>query len=478
MTMNNSLKHHITKPEDKLSFWKKTAYGTGMAPFALMVQGMVQMINPIFNDCLGVDPRLVSWVMGGSRIWDAVTDPVMGSVSDNTRSRWGRRRPWIVLGAFFSCITFASIWLFPRGMSPMFYFWWFLGASLIFYLASTMYSVPYIALGMEITPDYHERTSVMAYRTVMSQFGAICVGGFFWFTSLPHFTDRAHGMRTGGIIFGLIILVLGIVPAVFSREHPSILAAGKNKKQKVSLLKSAKETLSEGPFLMLIGVTMLMTTGLQMVASLGYYVAIYYVFGGEKSLLAGQVLTAGQWAAQICTMLAVPAIAVVSRRIGKKATLFLTIALAITGSLLKWICYTPANPWLLAIPGMLMSGGLASTWTLINAMIPDVIDLDELKTGTRREGMYSAVYGWANKSGVAAALIISGYILSGSGFNAALGANQSPAAVQWIRIFFTFIPVVSMSLAILLLVLYPVSEKRSYEVREELRRMRERQKGA
>jgi len=227
--MKDNSKHHATNPEDKLSFRQKMAYGIGMAPFALMTQGMVQMINPIFNDCLGVDPRLVSWVMGGSRIWDAVTDPVMGTITDNTRSRWGRRRPWIAIGAFLCCITFSAIWLFPRGMSPLFYFWWFFGSSLIFYLASTMYSVPYIALGMEVSPDYHERTSVMAYRTVLSQVGALCIGGFFWFTSLPRFTDRADGMRTGGIIFGLIILVLGIIPAFF---RASIRAFSRRRRRK------------------------------------------------------------------------------------------------------------------------------------------------------------------------------------------------------------------------------------------------------
>jgi GPH family glycoside/pentoside/hexuronide:cation symporter len=124
-----------------------------------------------------------------------------------------------------------------------------------------------------------------------------------------------------------------------------------------------------------------------------------------------------------------------------------------------------------------MSGGLASTWTLINAMIPDVVDLNELKTGERREGMFSAVYSWTYKMGVALALIIAGYILNWSGFDAALGADQAPDAILKIRLFFTGIPVVSISLALMLLSLYKISEKRSYEIRSELELLRVKRAG-
>lgn len=474
--MMDRKKHHKTKPEDRIPPGRKVAYASGMAPFELMLQGINQLANPIFNDCLGVDPRWISWVMGGSRLWDAITDPIMGAISDNTRSRWGRRRPWIAVGAFLCALTFATLWLFPRGMSSLFYFFWFLIASLVFYVAFTMFAVPYIALGMEMSPDYHERTSVIAFRTVASQVGALFIGGLYWFTSLGRFADRADGMRWGGLILGGIILIGVLIPAVWGKEHPSSLVQS-GRQKKVSLVTSAKETLSEKPFLILIGVTVLMVIGLLMVSSLGYYVAIYHVFGGDKSEVSGRMITIGQWSAQFCTILSVPVISLVSRRIGKRPTLFITISIAICGSLLKWVCYTPSNPWLLVIPGMVMSGGLASTWTLINAMIPDVVDLNELKTGERREGMFSAVYSWTYKMGVALALIIAGYILNWSGFDAALGADQTPDAILKIRLFFTGIPVVSISLALMLLSLYKISEKRSYEIRSELELLRVKRAG-
>ncbi|MDQ8206379.1 MFS transporter [Coraliomargarita sp. SDUM461003] len=456
---------------EKIGFLQKMAYGSGMMSYVVMVRGVNQFANPIFNDCMGVDPRLVSWVLGGSRLWDAVTDPMMGNITDNTRSRWGRRRPWIALGAMLSAITFAAIWLFPAGLSEMGYFLWFLCTSLVFFLAFTVFSVPYMALGMEMSPDYNERTAVVAYRTVISQVGAFLISGIYWFISLDRFDDMAHGMRYAGIIAAVLIFSAGIVPALFAREHQSVLDRQKKGKRvaKVSLVKSFMETIRELPFQILIGITVLMLIGLMLVGHLGYYVTVYHIFGGVKGESLGTLMAVGGISSQVCTMLFVPVLAKVSSQLGKRETLLVAMVLAIIGSGLKWVCFTPDNPWLSIIPGIVMSGGLAATWTLINAMIPDIVDLDELKTGERREGMYSAVYSWVFKLGVSLALVVSGYVLTWSGFNVDLGTDQSPQAIFYMRLFFTLIPVVSISLAFLLLLVYPLKESRVREIQAELK---------
>jgi len=446
------------------------AYGTGMMSYVIMVRGVNEFANPIFNDNLKVDPRLVSWVLGGSRLWDAITDPVMGSVTDNTRSRWGRRRPWIGLGAMLSGITFSAIWLFPSGLSEMAYFLWFLITSLIFFVAFTIFSVPYMALGMEVSPDYNERTSVVAYRTVLSQIGAFLISGIYWFISLDRFESMAHGMRYAGILAGVLIVITGLVPAFFAKEHESTLAKLRNvKAAKISLVRSFRETVCERPFQILIGITVLMLIGLMMVGHLGYYVTVYHVFGGEKSAALGRLIAIGGITSQVCCMIAVPLLASLSRRIGKTGTLLIAMILSIVGSGLKWICFTPANPWLSIIPGIVMSGGLAATWTLINAMIPDVVDQDELKTGERREGMYSAVYSWIFKLGVSLALIISGYVLTWSGFHVDAGSAQDPQAILKMRIFFSLIPVITITFALFLLLIYPLKESRVRKIQEELK---------
>lgn len=462
--------HHKTRPEDRVPFFRKVGYGFGMTAYAMMIQSLNQMANLVFNISLGVNPVFIGWIMGGSRIWDAVTDPVMGNLTDNTRSRWGRRRPWILLGGLLCGLSFAAIWLFPRGMSEAFYVGWFLVAALLFYVAFTIFSVPYTALGMEMSPDYHERTSVIAYRSVLAQGGGLVCASLFWFSSLPRFEDIACGMRTAGMIMGVLIVILVTVSAVFAKEHESLVQR-QGKRPPVPLFQSAKSTLCHPAFLMLIGVTVLLLLGTMMVNHLGAYLCIYYVFDGNKGPESGMLMSMVGWASRISTVVAIPILTLISKRIGKRNALLLAMACSFCGTLLKWVCYTPAHPYLQLIPAIMIGAALAGVWTLVNAMIPDVVDLDELKTGERREGMFSAVYSWTFKLGAALALIVSGYVLNWSGFDAAR-PMQTDQSIFLMRIFFTTIPSVVIGLAIWVMWIYPLTEKRSYEVRQELEERR------
>ena len=148
---------HVTAPEDKLSFGQKFAYGLGAIANNLL-GGAIGYMSIVLNVGLGMNPALVGTLQAIPRFTDALTDPVMGYVSDNTRSRYGRRRPYIFFGAIFVGLIFALMWQLPAGYSEMFYFWFFLAGSILFYLAYTVFATPWVALGYEMTPDYHERT--------------------------------------------------------------------------------------------------------------------------------------------------------------------------------------------------------------------------------------------------------------------------------------------------------------------------------
>lgn len=438
-----------------------------MFSYNIQVNSISQMANPVFNDCLGVDPRWIGLILGGSRVWDAVTDPLMGNITDNTRSRWGRRAPWIALSAILCAVPFSAIWLFPRGMSDVFYLTWFLVAALLFYVGSTVFSVPYLALGMELTPDYHERTSVIAYRTIIAQFGGVVVSSMFWLTSLPRWADRAEGMRYVGIGAGLLILIVTLIPAFTAREHPSLRDIQK-KQDKVHLITSIKETVRHKPFLLLIGITVFGLLGLQMVNALGYYVGVYYVFQGDKGPASGRALAMMGYGYQIGTVIAIPILTWISKKIGKKKTMQGALILGILGTFSKWFCFNPDHPQLIVIPALIMSAGMAGVWTLINAMIPDVVDVDELQTGQRREGMFSAIYGWSFKLGIALALILAGFVLNGTGFDASLGKDQTDQTILLMRILFIAIPATGIGIGYILMSMYSLTEERSYEVRKEL----------
>ncbi|MBC2595741.1 MFS transporter [Ruficoccus amylovorans] len=465
----NALSHHTTAARDRVPMPRKLAYGTGMIGYALLIQGYMQFYNPVFNDTLGLSPVMIGWVIAITRLWDAVTDPFMGSISDNTRSKWGRRRPWIALGAVLCGLSFVLIWWFPEGRSENFYFGWLLVTSLIFYVAFTIYSVPYIALGMELSPDYHERGSIMAIRTVLQQGGFFIISSLYWLTSMDCFDDRAEGMKWNSLWVGALIVVVILIPAFFSREQQtSNTAAANGVQKKIPLWRSMKETLSCWPFLLLSLITIVSLLGLMMVGSLGYYVTIYHMFDGDKGQTSGSLMTLVNYTIPVSTVVAVPLLQRLSVRLGKRKTMIAAFAVALVGTLLKWPCYTPVNPYLSIIPSVLLGVGSAAAYVFVNAMIPDAVDEDELRTGERREGMFSAVYSWMFKIGAAVALLLAGYVLSGTGFDAALEGPQPADTIFWMRVCFTGIPAIALAATIVLAYLYPITEEKAYAIRQQL----------
>ena len=155
--------HYQTAPEDRIPFSKKLIYGLGAFVNNILAAAIGGMII-VLNLGLGMSPALVGLLGALPRLTDAITDPLMGYISDNTRSKWGRRRPYMFVGAIAVGIVFALLWQLPRGQSEGFYFWFFLVGSLVFFLAYTVYATPWVALGYELTPDYHERTRLMGVQ--------------------------------------------------------------------------------------------------------------------------------------------------------------------------------------------------------------------------------------------------------------------------------------------------------------------------
>ena len=162
-----------------------------------------------------MDAMLVGLIGFIPRLFDAISDPIMGYISDNTNSRWGRRRPYMLGGAIVAGVVFAAMWQLPSGHSEMFYFWVFLAASVLYFLVYTVYSTPFVAFGFEMTPDYHERTRLQAFANTAGQLAWIGVPWFYALMSSSLFEDSVHGARVLALWVGGAILVLGIVPAIF-----------------------------------------------------------------------------------------------------------------------------------------------------------------------------------------------------------------------------------------------------------------------
>ncbi|MFA5689849.1 MAG: MFS transporter [Kiritimatiellales bacterium] len=448
-----------------LSFWQKTAFGVGSTADNLMQNSVNTMANQVFNIFLGVNPALVSLGIFSARLWDAFTDPVMGGISDNTRSRFGRRRPYMLIGGVLAAFMYVLLWRVPSGgWSEIGYFLWFLIGSITFYTFYTIFSVPFNALGYELSTDYNERTRIMAFRAFFSALAGFSIQWIFRLTQMDCFENTLDGMRTVSLFIAGIMIVASIIPAVCSKERFAKTQA----KECIPLFASLLVTLKNRTFVLLICAVICACLGLFMIGQLGIYINIYYVFGGDAKA-ASTYLAFGGMIYHLCGgITAAPVISWISSKIGKKKTLIGGLTLAAAGSMLKYVTYVPEYPCLQFIVSVMMSPGLSCLWVLAPSMVADICDEDELHTGVRREGMYSAMYSNVMKIGVSVGLLFIGVILNASGFDAKLGAAQSPAAIQAMRICFTVIPVVGLLLAILFVSRYPISAECADETRRKL----------
>ncbi|MCW8845939.1 MAG: MFS transporter [Gammaproteobacteria bacterium] len=473
--------HYQTAPEDRIPPLQKVVYGLGAFVNNLLASAIGGMVI-VLNLGLGMNPALVGLVSALPRLTDALTDPLMGYISDNTKTRWGRRRPYIFLGAIAVGIIFALLWQLPAGKTQAFYFWYFLVGSLIFYLAYTMFATPWVAMGYELTPDYHERTRLMGVQNFIGQLAYVIAPWFLlimqterWFDNM---VDGAAGLA---IIIGVVVVVIGVLPAIFLRERLKAIAVAEATVKRLepasasaamwrsikSFLNGFATSLKFKPFLKLCAATFLVFNGFMLIASFQFYVIIYYVFGGdtvEGARYAGYSGTLGA----ISTFCVIVFVTWLGTKLGKRRAFFVTTGISMVGYALKWVCYNPDIPWLLLLPAPLMAFGLGGLFTLMPSMIADVVDADELNTHERREGMYGSIFWWVVKLGMAAALAAGGFLLNATGFEVELGGAQAESTIYLMRIFDAFVPFVASGVAIWAIATYSLTEQKAHEVRFQL----------
>jgi len=478
-----------TASADRIPRLQKFAYGVGSLVNNLL-GAAIGMMAIVLNLGLGIDPIVVGTLMALPRFVDALTDPVMGYISDHSRWRWGRRRPYIFFGAIASGIVFALLWQLPAGYSKDFYFWYFLIGANLFYLAYTVYATPWVALGYEMTPDYNERTRLMGVSNFMGQFAWVAVPWFYAFMENDKFfPDSVTGARWLAVYVGIFVAIFGLVPAILCRERMQAIAESEDQttaggsmwqglgRNIADFFRGFVATMKFRPFLLLCGATFLVFNGFMLVSAFSSYVIIYYVYGGDKDLGA-QLMGWNGTLSAIATFCVILLTTWLGTHIGKQKTFFIATAISVFGYLLKWFCYSKSNPYLILLPTPFIAFGLGALFTLMGSMVADVCDFDELKSGQRREGMFGAVFWWVVKLGMALALALSGYALNYTGFNVDLGGNQSERTLFLMRLLDVAVPAAASVLAIALVARYPLTEARAREVRAELEHRRGRVEAA
>lgn len=444
---------------------RSLAFGAGGVLDQWGLHGLKNVANPVYNLVLGINPGVVGSVVAISRVWDAFTDPWMGAVSDNARTRWGRRRPFIALGAVMAAVTFPLLWivpdLVPAGGATVAAI---LITSLLFYTAFTVFAVPYHALAYEAAPTYDGKTRLLGIRMVFATLSMLGVAWIFPLLQSGWLGTPRESVYVVALGIGAILLVSGLAPAFSLRERPSRNLAGQ---RAVPLFESLGRALRCRPFLLLLGSAGLTVLALNLINGLGTYVAIYHVFGGDARA-AAPVLGAAGTVYVVATLLATPAIVALASRIGKTAAFAVCLGFALVGTCSKWWLFTPDHPWLQIIVNLLLSPGMTGLWMLSESMVADVAESERLRTGEQTEGIYGAVYGWILKSGLALGVFLSGWILVASGFDVTLGPAQDPQTILWLRALFAFLPAMAILGSLALLARYPLSRERMAAIRAQL----------
>jgi GPH family glycoside/pentoside/hexuronide:cation symporter len=443
-------------------FWEKVSFGIGGMCNDFMGNVIMVLAMPIFNIGLGLDARLVGIALSIPKFWDAITDPVMGNISDNTRFRFGRRKPYMLAGSFFGGLLFALIWMASPAWSQTMLFFWLTGMAILFYTAYTVFIVPCNGLASELTMDVDERTRVMAYRSFFAGIAGLITPWAYKLCFVIFFGEtEVEAVKWVGVIFGLLIIVTGAIPALACKENP---AGGQQ--DKIKILKAIKETLKNRPFLLIVGMVFFILMGIFLVQPMALYIGIYYLFDGDKAAAAKLGGVAGTMYA-VSGIAATPLVAWIGTKFGKRRTLLVAQVVLIISSLLSWVLYTPESPYMSLICMAMMSPGMACVWILLGSMLADACDYDQLNTGLRREGMYGAMYSWFLKAAIAGVIAVSGFLVAWSGVDPELKI-QSVQTVTRMRVLFALTPPVFYLIALVCTWFYPLSEERMHEVRAEL----------
>jgi GPH family glycoside/pentoside/hexuronide:cation symporter len=465
-----------TSTAQKVPMGQKIAFGIGM-----LANQMFPAVMGIFMVVLVQDLGFPGWMWGFvfffPRIFDSFTDPIMGFISDNTKSRWGRRRQYVFLGAIIMGISFSFLWQLYKLETVDYNFAYFLAWSFIFYLGLTIFSVPYVAMGYEMSDDFHERTNIMAVSQWIGQWAWV-IAPWFWVIMYDPdwFSSAEVATRTLAVWVGVIFMLCAMVPAIFIKSKSTLnedytpmtfkTIGGSLKK----ILHGFLEAFSIKPFRKLCIATFFIFNAFNTVASFTFFVIVYHLFSGDAA-----AANAGYWpslfgciGALMTTFLVIPIVSRLSKKLGKKRAFLISQGISIIGYILLWFLLIPGRPYMFIFALPFFSFGIGSLFMLMMSMTADVIDLDELNTGKRREGIFGAIYWLMVKFGFAIAGLASGTILSYIGFDSALEI-QPDGAITGLRLFFSGLPIVGTLIAITVMWNYDVTEEKADEISAQLK---------
>lgn len=466
--MAQTVKHY------KVPLGQKVAFGMGMLANQMFPAALGIFMVVLVQD-LGFPGWMWSAIYFFPRIFDSITDPIMGFISDNTRSTWGRRRHYVFIGAIIMGIAFITMWQLYRENGLDYNFTYFMSWSFIFYLGLTIFSVPYVAMGYEMSDDFHERTHIMAIAQWIGQWAWV-IAPWFWVIMYDPdwFPNADTATRTLAYWVGIPCALLAMIPAIFIKSKStkndmslSPLTLKSIGGSLTEIFKGFKEAFQSKPFRKLCISTFLIFNAFNTVAAFSFFIVVYHLFAGNTTAAGIWPTLFGSVGALATTFMVIPIVAKMSEKMGKKRAFILSQAISVLGYILLFFLFIPGKPYMFLFALPFFSFGIGSLFTLMMSMTADVCDLDELNTGKRREGLFGAIYWWMVKFGFAIAGGLSGLIISFVGLNPDAEV-QPEGAVLGLRLFFSGVPMTGTLIAMWIMRNYDITEERTHEIQAEL----------
>lgn len=436
----------------KLRTRTKLFYGVGDLGNAVVNSAIQFFLMKFYTDGALVLPSLAGNALLIGKIWDAINDPLFGWITDRTKSRFGKRRVFMIFGAIPLGIAIALLWFVPPA-NRVLTFIWIAFTFILFDTLWTLTNVPYYALTSEMTDDYDERSSLTTYRMVIAV-PAYLVGAALTPAIVGLFALQRTGYAFIGIVYGVVAAAALLISAAGIRERVGRAVS----QPESSPMKSLLIALRNRPFIWLCGTYFIINISFAFIKTLmAYFLEYQLLMKDETPLAMGLML--------ICVTLSLPFWQRISRKMDKGPAYGL--GMAVGGMAVGLTFLLPHQPTALIFGIAALAGfGFSAQWIFPWAMVADVADHDRLETGEQRSGMYYGVWGLATKISEALALAGVGWILTGFGYQP--NVEQTADALLGIRLFFGLIPAVCIFAALPLLFKYPLNRAAHTEIRRQL----------
>lgn len=451
---------------------QKIAFGIGMLANQ-MFPAALGIFMVILVQSLGMSPILWGLIFFLPKLVDALTDPLMGYISDRFESRWGKRRPFIFIGAIIAGLSYIAMWQLSAENSQLYNFWYFLGWSVVFFIGMTIFSVPYVAMGYEMSSDYHERTRLMAVAQWIGQWAWV-IAPWFWIVLYDPswFESATEGARTLSIYVGLACMAMAMVPAIFCHSVETANDSGSAPAGSVAdtfreLFYGIVISLKNKPFQRICTATFFIFNAYNCVAGFAFFIIVYDMNGGDPAAAGSWPALFGSVSALCTCFVVIPIVNWMCQIHGKHKTFLITQSMSLAGYAMFWWSFTPANPYLMFIPIPLFVFGIGGLFTIMMSMTADICDLDELETFERREGLFGAIYWWMVKFGAAFAGLLSGLILAFVGFDQTVTV-QTDEVLAGLRAAFIIVPATGTLIGIWAMWNYDLNEEQVRAIRSEL----------